>query len=90
MRVLVTGGTGFTGTHLTRRLLRDGHEVVTIDTQPGLFAADLGTCPRCSGPMRWVRHHRQFATHVRLHRRRRVVAALTVGVTGSARSGSQA
>jgi len=42
MRVLVTGGTGFTGTHLTRRLLRDGHEVVTIDTQPGLFAADLG------------------------------------------------
>ena len=42
MRVLVTGGTGFTGTHLTRRLLRDGHEVVTIDNQPGLFAADLG------------------------------------------------
>jgi nucleoside-diphosphate-sugar epimerase len=41
MRALVTGGTGFTGTHLTRRLLRDGHEVVTIDSQLGLFADEL-------------------------------------------------
>jgi nucleoside-diphosphate-sugar epimerase len=41
MRILVTGGTGFTGTHLTRRLLREGHDVVVVDNQPGLFSREL-------------------------------------------------
>ena len=31
MRVLVTGGVGFVGTNLIKRLLEDGHEVVSID-----------------------------------------------------------
>ena len=31
MRVLVTGGAGFIGTNLIKRLLSDGHEVVSID-----------------------------------------------------------
>jgi nucleoside-diphosphate-sugar epimerase len=41
MRILVTGGTGFTGTHLTRRLLAEGHQVVVLDNQPGLFFREL-------------------------------------------------
>lgn len=41
MKVLVTGGTGFTGSHLTRRLLQRGHSVVAIDTQQGLFLEEL-------------------------------------------------
>lgn len=41
MRTLVTGGTGFTGTHLVRRLLARGHEVVALDVQDGLFRSDL-------------------------------------------------
>ncbi|QSV44859.1 UDP-glucuronic acid decarboxylase family protein [Geobacter benzoatilyticus] len=31
MRVLVTGGAGFIGSHLSERLLKDGHEVICLD-----------------------------------------------------------
>ena len=31
MRILVTGGAGFIGSHLCDRLLRDGHEVICLD-----------------------------------------------------------
>jgi nucleoside-diphosphate-sugar epimerase len=36
MRVLVTGGTGFTGTALVRRLREAGHDVVALDYKDGL------------------------------------------------------
>src|SRR5919205_3548592 len=36
MKVLVTGGTGFTGTALVQRLLQDGHNVVALDYKEGL------------------------------------------------------
>jgi nucleoside-diphosphate-sugar epimerase len=36
MKVLVTGGTGFTGAALTLRLLEDGHSVSVIDKDPGI------------------------------------------------------
>jgi nucleoside-diphosphate-sugar epimerase len=41
MKILVTGGTGFTGKALVRRLLDDGHEVVALDYKEGLKTAEL-------------------------------------------------
>jgi nucleoside-diphosphate-sugar epimerase len=43
MRVLVTGATGFTGTHLVRRLLSRGHDVTMLDIQRNASAAELET-----------------------------------------------
>ena len=47
-KVLVTGGTGFTGKALVRRLLDLGHEVVALDYQEGLKTDELR-----QGERRW-------------------------------------
>jgi nucleoside-diphosphate-sugar epimerase len=41
MRVLVTGGSGFVGSHLVRRMLARGHRVTSLDPYPGAFDDEL-------------------------------------------------
>lgn len=41
MKVLVTGGTGFTGKALVRRMLDEGHEVIALDCREGYKTAEL-------------------------------------------------
>jgi nucleoside-diphosphate-sugar epimerase len=41
MKVLVTGGTGFTGKALVKRLIDAGHEVVSLDYQEGLKTDEI-------------------------------------------------
>jgi nucleoside-diphosphate-sugar epimerase len=41
MKVLVTGGTGFTGKALVRRMLDEGHEVVALDYKEGYKTHEL-------------------------------------------------
>jgi nucleoside-diphosphate-sugar epimerase len=51
MRILVTGGTGFLGTHLVKKLETDGHEVVSVSSKSGnlveydSFVRHLSTYP---------------------------------------------
>ncbi len=49
MTVVVTGGCGFIGSHLVRRLLRDEHTVSILDTFYTGHPSNLGDCyPECS------------------------------------------
>ena len=53
VRILITGGAGFIGSHVADRLLADGHEVVLLDALlPQAHGAD---------PPRWARRPRAGA-----------------------------
>ena len=45
MNILVTGGAGFIGTNLIERLLKDGHNVVSLDNyQTGKVENEIDGC----------------------------------------------
>ncbi|MGZ8795644.1 MAG: NAD-dependent epimerase/dehydratase family protein, partial [Gaiellaceae bacterium] len=69
MRVLITGGAGFIGSHLADRLLAEGHEVRALDNldrqvhpageRPGYLDGDVELhryeCPVCAKLRMFVR-----------------------------------
>ncbi len=56
MRALITGGAGFIGTHLARRLLAEGLEVVVLDVfSPQVHGDNRDLAPDLRGPVRLVR-----------------------------------
>jgi UDP-glucuronate decarboxylase len=62
-RILVTGGAGFLGSHLTDRLLAAGHEVLCVDN---LFTGTKGNIDHLNGHPRFefVRHDVTFPLYV--------------------------
>lgn len=49
MNYLITGGTGFIGTHLRTRLLRDGHTVTVITRSPDRYRSEAAQNQRIVG-----------------------------------------
>ena len=41
MKILITGGTGFTGSHLVKHVLREGNKAVVLDNQEGIMLDEL-------------------------------------------------
>jgi UDP-glucose 4-epimerase len=59
MKILVTGGAGFIGTNLIKRLLTEGHEVHSLDNyDSGLVENHIEGCNYISGDIEQIEYWR--------------------------------
>jgi dTDP-glucose 4,6-dehydratase len=61
MRILITGGAGFIGSHLTDRLIGEGHEVVAMDN---LLTGDLANIEHHRANPRFEFIHHNVSNHI--------------------------
>jgi dTDP-glucose 4,6-dehydratase len=61
MRILLTGGAGFIGSHLTDRLLSDGHEVVAMDN---LVTGDISNIAHHRSNPKFEFIHHDVSNHI--------------------------
>lgn len=61
MRILITGGAGFIGSHLTDRLLAEGHEVVVMDN---LLTGDVANIEHHRANPRFEFIHHNVSNHI--------------------------
>ncbi len=61
MRILITGGAGFIGSHLTDRLIGEGHEVVVMDN---LVTGDLANIAHHRSNPRFEYLHHNVSNHI--------------------------
>ncbi|HYE74639.1 MAG TPA: NAD-dependent epimerase/dehydratase family protein, partial [Blastocatellia bacterium] len=61
MRILITGGAGFIGSHLTDRLIGEGHEVVAMDN---LVTGDLANITHHRSNPRFEFIHHNVSNHI--------------------------
>jgi dTDP-glucose 4,6-dehydratase len=63
MRILITGAAGFLGSHLSDRLLRDGHEVVGVDN---FITGTPDNIAHLAGNRSFTFHKHDVSTHITL------------------------
>ena len=63
MRIIITGGAGFIGSHMSDRLIAEGHQVVAVDN---LVTGDVANIAHLRGNPRFEFIHHDISNHIHI------------------------